>query len=283
MTNQIAALKVWRANAEKLAGNRTLAEQEETIRKQGNHGTIPMLRGGLLTALGAPTPKDQAELCLIFGCYRPFTTPILVRDILRLLKLLQIDYTYLADEYCCGAPLVMQADESTLPSIQASGNEFVRLNVESAKERGAGRLAYCCAGCVHAAQNAYPDGSDQHVYINDLIMRHLENRPLSLAPSRMGYFPGCHTFFRNVYPAAQFDWQDIRNRLDAIEGLNIVDLPEKTCCKVSAARIIDNAEKHDLEKIICPCNWCYTSLQQVARGRVELVSLPELILQCISE
>jgi len=278
-----AALNVWRATAETMACNRTLEEQEATIRNQGNHGAMPILRSGLLTALGASKPKDHAETCIIFGCYRPFTTPFLVRDSLRLLELLQIDYTYLAKEYCCGAPLVMQADEKNLSSIQAIGDELIARNFASAQEKGASRLAYCCAGCVHAAKNAYPETSDQHVYLNDLLMMQLKQRHLRLPPRRMGYFSGCRTFFRNVYPAAQIDWQGIRNGLEAIDGLNLVDLPEKLCCKVSADRIIAKALEQGLKQILCTCNWCHTSLQQAANGRIQLVSLPELLLLCLSE
>lgn len=109
--NTTVSLKVWRATAEKMACNRTVAEQEETIRSQGNHGVMPVLRGGLLTALGAPKAKEHAQTCVIFGCYRPFTTPFLVRDSLRLLEVLHIDYTYLAEEYCCGAPLIAYSGE----------------------------------------------------------------------------------------------------------------------------------------------------------------------------
>ena len=281
--NTTASLKVWRATAEKMACNRTLAEQEETIRLQGNHGVMSVLRGGLLTALGAPKAKEHAQACVIFGCYRPFTTPFLVRDSLRLLEVLHIDYTYLAEEYCCGAPLIMQADERTLPGIQATANEFIERNYAGAKKKGASRLVYCCAGCVHAAKNAYPKTSDEHVYINDLLMMHMNKRPLHLPATTMGYFPGCRTFFRNVYPAAQADWQSIRHGLEAIDGLTLVDLPEKMCCKLSADKIIEKARRQGLKQILCSCNWCYSSLQQAANGQIQLVSLPELLLQCVHE
>lgn len=266
-----------------MACNRTLEEQEATIRTQGNHSTMSVLRGGVLTALGAPKPKDYAETCVIFGCYRPFTTPFLVRDTLRLLELLQIDYTYLAQEYCCGAPLIMQADEKNLSNMQATGDEMIARNTASAKEKGANRPAYCCAGCVHAAKNSFPAMAEQHVYINELLLKSIKQKHLQLPARVMGYFPGCRTFFRNVYPAARIDWLGIRQGLEAIDGLSFVDLPEKLCCKVSADKIIDGAIKQGLDAIVCPCNWCHTSLQKIARGRIQLVTLPELLLQCVLE
>lgn len=279
----IGVLNVWGATAETMACNRTLEEQVATIRTQGNHGAMSVLRGGLLTALGAPKPKESAETCVIFGCYRPFTTPFLVSDTLRLLELLQIDYTYLAKEYCCGAPLIMQADEKNLSNMQATGDEMIARNTASAKDKGASRLAYCCAGCVHAAKNAFPAMTEQHVYINELLMKSIKEKHLQIPARVMGYFSGCRTFFRNVYPAARIDWLGIRHGLEAIDGLSLVDLPEKLCCKVSADKIIDRAIKQGLDAIVCPCNWCHTSLQQITRGRIELVTLPELLLQCVFE
>jgi len=36
-----------------------------------------------------------------------------------------------------------------------------------------------------------------------------------------------------------------------------------------------------LDKILCACNWCYSSLQQVAKGRVRILNFPELLVQCL--
>lgn len=274
-------LNPWKTTAESLSCGRTLAEQIETIRKYGNHGVNPLLRAGVLAAHGIPKPKDKALNCIIFGCYRPFTTPFLLRDYIRLLDILSIDYTYLDQEHCCGAPLAMLASEEQRGNIMDVGKEFNQLNLDFVKQKGATKQAYCCAGCVHAALNTFRETPDRHVYIVDLILDNLEKQKLETPPAVIGYFEGCHTFFRSIYPEANLDWSRYRQRLSKIKGLEIVDLPNKMCCKISPMKIIDKAEKMNIKKMLCPCNWCYSSLLQSAQGKVQMISLPELLLQIV--
>ena len=103
-----SSLSIWQAGAEALSCGRSVDEQLDTIRRFGNHAATPVLRARLLAALGIPAPKAQAENCILFGCYRPFADPFLVRDYLRVLDLLNVDYTYLDQEQCCGVPFAMQ-------------------------------------------------------------------------------------------------------------------------------------------------------------------------------
>jgi hypothetical protein len=77
-----SSLSIWQAGAEALSCGRSVDEQLDTIRRFGNHAASPVLRSRLLAALGIPAPKAQAENCILFGCYRPFSDPFLVRDYL---------------------------------------------------------------------------------------------------------------------------------------------------------------------------------------------------------
>ena len=276
-------LNAWQTTAESLACGRTVDEQIETIRTAGNHGAIPVLRAGVLAAHGIAKPKIKAENCVIFGCYRPFTTPFLVRDYLRLLDLLKIEYTYLDREYCCGAPLVMAASDEQRGAVMDRGREFIQLNLDLARHKEATKLVYCCAGCVHAARHTFSDTAGDHVAIADLIIDHLEQSPLEIAPTVMGYFAGCHTVFRSMYPEAKTNWSRYRQRLGAIQGLTLVDIPQAMCCKQSAEQIIERAQADNLDTIVCPCNWCYSSLMTAARDRVRIISLPELLLLSVGK
>jgi Fe-S oxidoreductase len=277
--NDEKKLNAWRSMATVLAFGRTTVEQIETIRKYGNHGVSPVLRAAVLTAHGIPKPREKAENCVIFGCYRPFTTPFFVRDCLRLLDLLNIDYTYLDREYCCGSPLAAAASKDELNDVLGTGREFNQMNRDLARQKGATGLAYCCAACVHAAKTALSDDSDHQVYIIDLILDKLENHQFRIPHTVLGYFEGCHTAARRNYPQARLNWDRYRRRLDEIEGAEIVDIPSKVCCKMSAGEIVDTALRMNLAKIVCPCSGCYSSLIAPAQGKIQLVTIPELLLQ----
>lgn len=276
--NKLAA---YRAMADVLSCGRTVTEQIETIKKYGNHGVSSVLRAAVLAAHGIPKPKDKAQICVIFGCYRPFNTPFFVRDSIRLLDKLGIDYTYLDQEYCCGAPFAMMALEEQRDFVMNVGREFNRQNLDLAQQKGATKLAYCCVGCVHSARDTSRETSDQHVYILDLILDGLEKHHLKIPPTVMGYFEGCHTLVRSNYPAARINWDRYRQRLNNIEGLQVVDLPNNVCCKSSSDKIIESAENMNLDKILLSCSGCYSPLMQAAKGRLQMISLPELLLQSL--
>lgn len=276
---KVDKLAAWRAMGNTLACGRTMEEQIEAIRRYGNQGAIQVLRAGALAAQGIAKPKAKAENCVIFGCYRPFNTPFIVRDYIRLLDMLGIDYTYLDQEYCCGAPLAMQASAEQSDDVAAACREFNRLNSDMAQQKGATRLAYCCTGCAYAARDTFADSHDRYVYMPDLILDRLEKHKLGMPPAVIGYFEGCHTLVRSMAPAGSLAWGRYRQRLDSIEGLKIVDLPDNICCKKGPDRIIENAEKANLDTIVCPCSGCYASLREPAKGKARIMSLPELLLQ----
>ena len=99
----------------------------------------------------------------------------------------------------------------------------------------------------------------------------------------MGYFEGCHTFARRTYPKSRLDWERYRSRLGEIDGLEIVDLPNRLCCKSSPGEIIETALKMNLKQMILPCSGCYASLTVPARGKIQLVTIPELLLSSMEE
>jgi Fe-S oxidoreductase len=258
-------------------------EQLDTIRRFGNHAASPVLRSRLLAGLGIPKPKAQAGNCIIFGCYRPFSEPFLVRDYLRVLDLLNVDYTYLDQEQCCGVPFAMKKPSPERDAALAASTEFNRQNDELARQKGATRLAYCCTGCAYAARTVFPEALDSHVYMPDLIFDHLEQRKLTIAPTSIGYFEGCHTFAKSAYPANAVDWSRYRTRLGEIDGLRIVDLPNNLCCKNSADELINLAVEMNVDTILCPCNSCITSLGLAGQGKVTMITLPELLLQILGK
>jgi hypothetical protein len=276
-----SSLSVWQAGAEALAYGRSTDEQLDAVRRFGSQAATPVLRNRLLAGLGIAPPKARAENCIIFGCYRPFADPFLVRDYLRVLDLLGVDYTYLGNEYCCGVPFAMQKRSQERDAAVAASTEFNLRNDELARQKGASRLAYCCTGCAYAARTDLPDALDSHVYIPDLIFDHLGQRRLAIAPTTIGYFEGCHSFAKSAYPANAVDWGRYRTQLGEIEGLQIVDIPSNRCCKTSAPEIVDRAVEMGVDTILSPCNGCTTTLGQTGQGKVAMITLPELLLRIL--
>jgi Fe-S oxidoreductase len=279
--NKPNRFEVERKMAERLACGRDAEEQIEAINRYGNHGVSPVLRAGVLAAHGIANPRDKADLAVFFGCYRPFTTPFLLQDYLRLLDILGVDYTFFARENCCGLPLAMQSGPAELERNLAAGYEFNRRNLELARDKGASRLAYCCIGCAYTAQHHFKDSPGEHAYMLDVIFDALEGKHLRIAPLTVGYFEGCHTFYKGVFPGVTLDWTRYRAELERIEGLRIVDLPSGLCCKRGAAKIVEQAVKQNLDTLASPCNGCYLALKPAANGKARLLTVPALLLQAL--
>ncbi len=272
-----------RQEGQYLACDRGFPEEIEDIRRIGNHGVIPVLRAGVLADHGIPKPKDSAENGMVLGCYLPFFIPFLLRDYIRLLDILDIDYTYFEKEFCCGLPLVMQRVGEDQGSAMTAGVEFNRLNLDLARQKKVNTLAYCCVGCAYMAKSFDEEASISQTYIVDLILDELEKKPLKVAPTLIGYFEGCHTFYKTHFPRVSLGWERYRRFLDGIENLEIVDLPNKLCCKRSADRIVESAEKLNLDRILCSCNGCYRSLNAASEGKLTTMNMPEFLLQVLEK
>jgi hypothetical protein len=275
-------LQAEKAHAARLARGRTFDEQVAAIRNCGNHGASPVLRLAALAAHGISNPKARAANGLIFGCYRPFTTPFLLWDYIKLLDLLGVDYTWFEKEYCCGLPLVMESDGAPTGKIAEAGEDFNRRNAELARAKEVETLAYCCVGCVYAAKRFSPFPAERQLYILDLILDALGNRALEMPPTALGYFEGCHSFYRARFPGINLNWQRYRQALENIKGLTIVDLPNTLCCKRSGEQILEQADQLKLDRILCPCNGCYGALKAAAQGKIELMNYPEVLLQSLN-
>lgn len=270
-----------RAFAARNACGRSTAEQIDDIRKYGNHGASQVLRNATLAAGGVRGPRQTAGIGVFLGCYRPFTTPGLVRDALKLLDILGADYTFYDKEYCCGLPLLMADPDAPREGLAAAG-EFTGKNLDLARQNGATSMAYCCLGCAYMARHTLAGSGLEQAFILDVILDHLGDQTLKVAPTVTGYFQGCQTFYQAVLPGVSFDFDRYRQVLDRIEGLTVVDLPHTLCCKKSSDKLVERAVDMHLDKLVCACGGCSVALREAGRGKLAVRTLPELLLESLT-
>lgn len=262
-----------------IACGRTVEEQVEDVENTGSHGVNSVLRNKLLKGLRVKTAKAEAENGIIFSCYLPFDSPYMVSDYVKLLDILNIDYTWFEKEYCCGWPIVGQ-----YPDKIAIGEQFSRRNIVQADEKNVNTLAYCCVGCAYAVRHMVKDSSKQLVYILDIILDAMEKQPnkFKIKPVTLGYFEGCHSWYQYNFPKGTVNWERYRRALDMIDGLTVVDLPKNLCCKRSGEQIIEKAKALNIEGIVCPCNTCHKVLLGKAEDQISILSYPEILLQSMA-
>jgi hypothetical protein len=273
---------------EYLAAGRTLEEQIESCEKTGNHALPAILRTGLLRSIGVPEPKANAENFMIWSCYVPFWSSMKLRDTVKLLNLLGVEYNYSGKEICCGAPMMQDAielvevTEERRKKILAKTQGFMQHNVDLAEQAGQKTMVYACQVCACLAKKAFPNEPDRHRYIYDPIMDKLEERDLKIAPTVMGFFEGCHRFFPYN---SNLDWKRYRKLLGRVKGLEVVDMSQKLCCKQDSDGILAEAEKKNLSTIVAPDGDCHHMLKTAAaaKGKIEIKNLPEVLLAVLGQ
>ncbi|HWR04311.1 MAG TPA: (Fe-S)-binding protein [Humidesulfovibrio sp.] len=268
------AIKAFYARA---AAGRSLDEQLAAVRETGGHGAFSVLRAGALAAQGITVPKPQADVCLVFGCYRPFTTPQLLGQAVRLFGALGMECTWLPDEVCCGLPLVSQSTGDEREAMLSASRGFIEDNRSRARDRGAQRVVYCCAGCAQAAKGLVGDTGD--LYLLDALIDALQGRKL-VGAGRIAYFEGCHTSYKAQFPAVDLNWKRYREFLGSVPGLELFDV-SGLCCKHVPGEVVERALAQGAQRLVCACSGCVAGLRAAAQGRIALVSYPELLLETL--
>lgn len=272
---------VYERRIKQLVAGRTLDQQIECVEREGNHGKSSLLRNSLLAGLGIPPPKKTADNLIVFGCYVPFNMPMVIRDHIKLLERLGVDYTYLEKETCCGVPMLRAAAEEERDKARTASKGFMEVNRDTARQKGAKSIAYCCIGCAHMAGDFFPDDSVRHMYFHDLIADRLEGKTLKIAPTVVGYYEGCHAIYRDLIPGVSLNWSRYRSLLEQIEGLELAPMPDRVCCQEFPDHVVEVAEKRDLKTILCSCNGCYGRINAAAKGRVRVRYITEVLLEAL--
>ena len=283
-----------RATTEKLAPwvvksacGRDLDAQLEDVATSGQHGAPQVLRAMALAANGFGAAPQQAELALIFGCYRPFSTPEILREVAWLFQTLGVSHTWLEKENCCGLPMLHQVAAEDKPQMLEKAQGYVRANAAAAAQKGAARLAYCCAGCAQTAlgvTGAKPEAGEtpaSHAYILDALLDALKGRTLRVQPMKIAYFEGCHTSYKRHFRQTELNWPHYRQFLNSVEGLTVLDVGRGCCCKMQPERIVAAAQEVQADALVCACSGCNVALRATGRGKIGVMSYTALLAQSL--
>ena len=264
------------------ACGRDLGAQLRDVEATGQHGAPQALRLMALGANGFSNPPERADLGVVFGCYRPFSTPYILRELAWLFAALGIRHTWLEKEYCCGLPLLHQVAAEDRPQMREKAGGFVAANIQAAAAKGAKSVAYCCAGCAHVALSV-ADGQGPHTaYVLDTLLDALQGQTVQATEGmKVAYFEGCHSSYRRHFPDTSLPWGRYRSFLDSVAGLTVHDVAAGRCCKKQAAAIVDAAESAGAQALVCACSGCTVALRAAGRGRVNVMSYPALLARCL--
>jgi len=265
-----------------VAAGRSTDQQIEDVRKEGMHFTPSVLRNSIIGGLEI-LRKETAENLIVMGC-ACYGTAMPLRGYFQLLDRLDIDYTFLTKEYCCGFPIIQSAllAGEDRRKTDLAAREFIGLNIEQARVIGAKRMVYFCTWCIYMARRFYPEIDIPQLFYPDLLVPRLDKERLRLKPTRVGYFGGRPHRYPIIVPEGdvKIDWSVYRRLLDRIEGLEVVDIP-RYCCTSADWAIWERLGKEGVNTLVTPCIVCYGRLWRRAPEGVKVKFLSDILLEAL--
>jgi Fe-S oxidoreductase len=229
-------------------------------------------------------PMDQpAEYVIIAGCFQPGTMPGVLSAFKEVLDRLEVSYTMLTKEYCCGwmpigQPAVMMKDEENIKEFREVSKEFVRENFKQAKDLGAKSLAFFCAACEPNYSNCKDETDIEFVSYVEMLDRHFQGGRLD---KEIDYYAGCYRFRRKI-TEEPIDVDHGAKLLKKIDGLKVNEVDNKLCCYIPPhlEQLGDNIAS---EELVAICTGCYHNLNSMLQSKedIQVTMLPELLLQAI--
>jgi len=255
----------------------------ENIRLYGTYKDSGEGRRKILTDMGFKMDQKEAEYVLIGGCLQPEGMPHVFSAMRNLLEHLQVDYTMLSKEYCCGwvpfgQPAVMTKNEDDIAISKKLARDFIIENFRQAEALGAKFIALFCAACEPNYSNYKSATKLEIISYVELLNRYFKGGKLDL---EVDYYPGCYRFRRRI-TAEPLDIEPALALLEKIEGLKVNHLDKKLCCYIPPhlEQIINSFETGTIINI---CTGCYNNLKRKLqdKGNFQVKMLPEVVLESV--
>jgi hypothetical protein len=247
----------------------------DTIRTTGKANADLPEREHLLNQYALPYDR-HAENAIISGCQILATLPNILSSLARLFDKNDFSYTFLSEEYCCGnylyRPAIKVRDDDAMAECRELSKEFVKKNIELAKELGAKRLVIFCSPCYPIYKHAFPDENIVFypVALNEIMgtVRFKE---------QIDYYAGCYRLHKRFSPVPM-DLESTDKVFEKIEGLDVHRISAPKCCfhPEGLSHMLENVSTKLMVHI---CTGCYgQALSNLPKEKdTEILMLPELI------
>lgn len=265
---------------------RDISEGKEDIYREGMFFTPAVLRNSIIGGLEIERRWGSGENMVIIGC-ACYGTAIPLLNFFHLLVQLNIDYSILDKEYCCGAPLIYKQILDGEPRDEAdrAAKEFTDLNIKLAREQHCKRVVYFCIWCAYIAKRFNKDNSSiELLYFPDFLKPYLDKVNFSYH-ARVAYFGGVPHRKPVLLPEEgwEFDWEMYRGLLTKVKGLDVVDIPRENCCQIEDKAIWKFMEEEGLKTLVTPCITGYGRLSRRAPKGIRVMFLTDLFLKALTQ
>ena len=252
------------------------------IKKYGTcHETAEQKRK-ILDDMGFPVGK-KADYVIIIGCFHAAGMPHVLKDLKNVLDHLNVSYTLLEKEYCCGwmtlgQPAVMAKNDEDIARFREISKDFIVENFRQAKKLGAKAIALFCGACEPNYANYIHLTDLEVISYSELIDRHFKGGKLN---GEIDYYAGCYRFRRKVTDKP-VDLQSAPRVLGKIAGLKVNNLDNKFCCYIPP-HMEELAGTIASDTVVNICTGCYYNVKGnlAKKGSKQARMLPEVVWESI--
>jgi Fe-S oxidoreductase len=253
---------------------------------RNNRDRLGWLDGALPGAVGA---SQKAKLAYFVGCRSSFRRTEIARAVHELLtRKLGIPVAFLAEERCCGRPLLDLGHE-------AEARELLRHNLEQIRATGATQVVFSCAECFATFSRLGPYGLEadfEPIHLSQLLAARAAAGGLALAGLRK------RAVFQDPCYLGRHAgvFEPPRELLARIPELALDEMPRNRknawCCGAgggvqeafgeysqwTAEERVEEAKHAAAELLVTACPGCKENLWARARAsRIEVLDLAELM------
>jgi len=256
----------------------------ENIRAYGTFRDSGEGRRKILEDIGFRT-GEKAEHVVIMGCMQPESMPDVLQALKSLLDYLQVDYTLLSKEYCCGwmpfgQPAVMAKNEEDIARSRELSEGFLLENFKQAEGLGAKSIVLFCAACEPSYTNYAGATNLEIISYSELLDRHYNGGRLD---QDVDYYAGCYRFRRRI-TTEPVDVEPAVRLLNKTEGLKVNHLDSTLCCYIPPH--LEQLTGSLLTKnLVAICTGCYYNLRRSLqdKGDYRVRMLPEVLLEAVED
>ena len=234
--------------------------------------------------------KEKADVAIFVGCTTALRNKTLFKDIIEVLDHLDVDFSLIRDEVCCGSPLLTTGQKKY-------AKHLAEKNVKNFKALGAKTILTACAGCFRTLKKQYPEKFNMYnddykpevLHLSEYLDLIIKKKDLikSKHKIRVTFHDPCHMGRHvGVYDAP-------RNVLKKIKSVDFIEMPRNRdnswCCgagagvkssysdwavEISEDRIIEalsisKDEKGNIDYLISTCPFCERNLDDGVQSLIK--------------
>ena len=260
---------------------------EESVNRIMSQGSI--LESGkqrhylLKYSMGLNMDKP-ASYTIIAGCANPFGLFEPFKAFIELMRLFDVDYTFLKKEYCCGnLAYRLEGDRSKLEEYS---KKFIENNLKKAKELGSKAIVTFCCVCAYLYNRFFGDEYEgmRILYFPEFLLVTMKGTPR--LNRKVAYYEGCYRYQRDIAPGAEINLKSNHELLGRIEGLQVSQVPSNLCCMDDLQKIMEEVNSKDVDTVVTSCTGCYAVLGVTSKlmgGKPPVKFLTEILLEAYKQ